>query len=534
MPPAVPHPPEHPPRRARYLVPLGTPRRSEILAALATAAVLASALFAPLALLLTVTFHVVSKLSRWRAVWLAVPAVCGGVWLLAIGPGNAIAALAAAMRGVAALLSRLVLKPAALGRLPAAEADKLASQFPVAIILAAGAAAVAWWGRWLHTDEWDLPPVRPGLASFCRGQWTAASVRSGGVVTRDGACLGVDRVTGRRVALSWRDAGAGVLVTGAARAPVLASGWQLTHAAVRRRKPVFVVDLAGNGQLPGMLAAVCAATAAPLQVFGEDATARYEPGQSPTAEELAVLRASPLGRWLGPDPGATDRIRLAEVVRHRAVVLFSLEQARYGRAAEVIANLVAADIAAVYSALSRNGVPAEGLSWFTESAGVAPEALVRLTAPRSQAWLGSVLTTIVSATAATLAEQAGAWVIHRLADRDLAAELAARTRTRLMPAPHVLAQRGVPGIEGAALGSGTGAGGSLSTVPVPAVPADTLCGLSDDEFVLVTGLAAAQSGARSPATVLTRCQAIAGRIPAQARAAPGPQAGGSCAPGRPA
>jgi hypothetical protein len=515
MPPAVPHPPEHSPRRARYLVPLGTPRRSELLAALATAAVLAGALFAPLALLLTGAFHAVSKLSRWRPVWLAVPAICGAVWLLATGPGTATAALAAAMRSVAALLSHLALKPAALGRLRIAQGRGLPSQFPVAIILAAGAAAVAWWVRWLHTDEWDLPPVRPGLASFCRRRWTAASVRSGGVVTRDGACLGVDRVTGRPVALSWRDAGAGVLVTGAARAPVLASGWQLVHAAVRRRKPVFVVDLAGSPQLPGMLAALCTATAAPLQVFGEGAAARYEPGQSLTAEELAVLRASPLGRWLGPEPGATARIRLAEVVRHRAVVLFSLDQRSHGRAAEVIANLVAADIAAVYSALQRNGVPAEGLSWFTECAGVAPEALAWLAAPGSQGGLGCVLTTVVPATAATLAGQAGACVIHRLADRDLAAELAARTGTRLAPVP-------------------------LGVMPVPVVPADTLCGLSDDEFVLVTGLAAAQAGARSAVTVLARCQAIAGRIPARfparsparIHAAPGPPAGGPRAPGR--
>jgi hypothetical protein len=533
MPPAVPHSPALPPRRARYLVPPGTPRRSEILAALAVAAVLASALFAPLALLLTGTFHAASKLSRWRPVWLALPACCGLIWLLAMGSDTTIAALATATRGVAALLPRLVRDPAVLGRLPTVQAHKLASQCPVALILAAGAAAVAWWVRWLHTDEWDLPPVRPGLVSFCRRRWTAASVRSGGVVTRDGACLGVNRVTGRPAALSWRDAETGVLVTGAARTAVLASGSQLVHAAIRRRRPVLVVDLAGSRPLREMLAGVCAATAAPLRVFAEDAAARYEPGQSLAAEDLAVLRASPVGRWLGPGPGATAPIRLAEVVRHRAVVLFSLDQRRQGQAAGVIANLVAADIAAVYSASGRTGIPSEGLCWFTECAGVAPEALARLTTPGSQAGLGCVLATVVPATAARLAEQAGACVIHRLADRDLAADLAARTGTRLVPVPRALAQRGVPGDGDAALGSGAGAAGPVGTMPVPVMPPDTLCELDDDEFVLVTGLAAARAGARSAVTVLAPCQAITGRIPAPVHARLDPLAGGSHSPGRP-
>ena len=160
MPAAVSLTQERPPRRARYLVPLGTPRRSEILGVLAVVAVAAGVLFAPLTLLLTLTFHAVSKISRWRPVWLAVPACCGAVWLLAIGPAAAVAAFTAGMGSVAGLLSHLVTDPAALGRLPAAEAHGLAGQFlspapasgsaaglppqvPVALILASGLAALA-------------------------------------------------------------------------------------------------------------------------------------------------------------------------------------------------------------------------------------------------------------------------------------------------------------------------------------------------------------------------------------------------------
>jgi hypothetical protein len=506
MPPGVPLVPERPPRRARYLIPPGTPRRGEVLAAPAVVAALAAALLAPLTLLLLVAFHTTSKISRWRPVWLAVPACCGAIWLLAAGPGTAVAAFGAAMGSVATVLSRLITDPPVLASLPGAEVHELAGQYPVALILAAGAAAVAWWVRWLHTDEWDLPAIRPGLASFCRRQWTAASVRSGGIVTRDGACLGIDRATGGPAALSWRDAGGGVLVTGAARPAVLASGWQLAHAAIRRRKPVIIVDLTGCQELPGWLAAVCSAAAAPLQVFGE---ARYLPGLRPAEDELAILRASPLGRWLGPGQSVDARISLAEVVRRRAVLLFSLDRRRYGRAAEVVADLVAADLAAAYAALGRKGVPSEGLCWFTECDGIDAEALASLVAPGSQPGLAAVLATSAPDTAARLAGQVGAGVFYRLADRDLAGELAVLTGTRLVAVAQVRPQA-------AEADAAPGPAVPLGTAPVPVVSAEELCGLGDDEFVLVTGLTTA------PVTVLPRCQAVAGPVPAQTLAqAPG-------------
>src|SRR6266516_2785775 len=185
-------------RRARYVIPLGTPRRRELLAALAVLGVLGGLLLAPVTLGLAVAFHAIGKITRWRPVWLAVP--------------------------------------------------------------------VAWWVVWLHTDEWRLPAPRPGLVSLCRRRLTAAFVKSGGVLTRSGACLGVDAGTGRPAAVPWREAERGVLVTGSARPAVAASGFQLVHAAIRLRKPVIVVDLAAGGELAGSLAAVCMATGAPLQV----------------------------------------------------------------------------------------------------------------------------------------------------------------------------------------------------------------------------------------------------------------------------
>src|SRR6266496_6465975 len=85
-------------RRARYVIPLGTPRRRELLAALAVLGVLGGLLLAPVTLGLAVAFHAIGKITRWRPVWLAVPVACGVVWVLAIGPAAALAGFLAAPR----------------------------------------------------------------------------------------------------------------------------------------------------------------------------------------------------------------------------------------------------------------------------------------------------------------------------------------------------------------------------------------------------------------------------------------------------
>ena len=291
-------------RRARYLIPLGTPRRRELLAALAVLGVLLGLLFAPVTLGLAVAFHAIGKITRWRPVWLAVPAACGLVWVLAIGPAAALAGFLAAPRAVIALLTGVTTGPARFAHLGTASTGSVRwfpGQFPVALILAAGLAAVAWWLDWLHTDEWRLPAPRPGLVSLCRRRFTAAFVKSGGVLTRSGACLGVDAVTGRPAAVPWRAAERGVLVTGCVRPAVAASGFQLVHAAIRLRKPVIVVDLAAGGELAGWVAAVCAATGAPLQVFGAAGTGYYEPFRDGDPERMAALVIGMLDWDQAPD-----------------------------------------------------------------------------------------------------------------------------------------------------------------------------------------------------------------------------------------
>ena len=518
----VPRAPQRPPRRARYLVPLGTPRRSEVLAAVAATAVAAGVLFAPLSLILAAAFHAVSKVSRWRPLWLWAPAACGIVWVLAAGPREAMATFGHGTAATAGALSRIFSGPAAVTRAGGAVYADGAGQLPLTLILGSGAAALAWWLRWMHTDEWDVPAARPGLVHIGRRRRTVASLRGGRVLTRDGACLGVDETTGRPAVLSWRDAGGGVLLTGAAGPAVRAPGLRLAHAAIRRRKPVVVVDLAGDAQLPGILAGICASVRAPLHVFGAADGPRYDPWVRLAAEQHAALLAVPWGPRPGVDAG--ERVSLDELVRQRAVALFVL--ARTGRrdAAGVIAGLVAADLAALYGSLYRGGIAPDGLCWFTECDGVDPMALAGLVAAGSPAGPAPVLATTVPRVAGGLAGRVNAVVSHRLADRGLAGELAALTGTTIVPMCRPPARAGAEdGNHSPSLAEASPAV-PLGTMLAPRVPADSLCALRSGEFVLVTGLTAAPAGGRrrggAAVTVRARCRAVSEPLPAR----PGPPA----------
>ena len=510
----VPRVPQRPPRRARYLVPLGTPRRGEVLAAVAAVAVTAGVLFAPLALILAAAFHAVSKVSRWRPLWLWAPAAGGIIWVLAVGPRGAAAGFGHGPAATASALSRIFTGPAAVARAGRAVYAEGAGQLPFALILGAGVAALVWWVRWMHTDEWDVPAARPGLVHIGRRRRTVASLRGGRVLTRDGACLGVDETTGRPAVLSWRDAGGGVLLTGAAGPAVRAPGLRLAHAAIRRRKPLIVMDLTGVAGLPGALAGICASVRAPLCVFGAADGPRYEPRVRPRAGQRAALHAVPWGPRRGLPAG--ERVSLDEVVRQRAVALFAL--AGTGDAAGVIAGLVAGDVAALYASWYRGGIAPDGVCWLTECGEVDPAALAGLVAAGSPAGLAPVLATTVPRAAADLAGRVGAVVIHRLADHGLAGELAALTGTTIVPLSRAPAGAGAE--DGNQLSSPAAASPSvpLGTMRVPVVPTGRLCALGSGEFVLVTGLAAAPADERrggARVAVRVRCRAVGEPVPAR-------------------
>ena len=262
---------ERTPRRARYLLPRGLPRRGEILAACVLAVVVAHVVFGQLTMVLAVAFYLITKVTRWRLSWLVVPAAAAVAWTVAVGLRPAAAGFAAGPAQVVGYLGASGQQVRHLFHVTGAFAGMarwLPRQLPLAILTGAAEAALAGGLSWLHTDEWNVRPARPGLMAAARRAATVRAIRGGGVVTREGGSLGVLPGSGARVALSWSEAAGGIAVCGSAERDVLTASFQLVYAAVRQRKPVLAVDLSGDQDLPGKLAAVCAGSGAPLQVFG--------------------------------------------------------------------------------------------------------------------------------------------------------------------------------------------------------------------------------------------------------------------------
>jgi len=275
------------PWRSSHPAPRDAPRHRELIAALGVAAVLAHVLAAQLTLLLVAVLYAIDAVSRWRPQWLAVPAGAGLLWALAIGPSRAVADLTAGPRQILGYLRGIGQHPAHLLRLSGAFADPghwLPGQLPLALILAsAEMLALGWLQRRLGGGrDW-----RPGLIVVARRRWITAQLRSGGVVTRDGCCVGLDVAAGRPAAISWREAEGGVLCAGTA-APA-EDGFTLALAAIRRRKPVIVVDLTGSPQLASALAAACLGPGAPFSRFSKDGPGYYEPLRGGDPARAAAL-----------------------------------------------------------------------------------------------------------------------------------------------------------------------------------------------------------------------------------------------------
>jgi hypothetical protein len=247
-------------------------------------------------------FYLVTKVTRWRLSWLTVPVLAAVAWTAAVGPRAAATGFADGPAQVARYLGASGQQVRHVLHFTAAFAGMarwLPRQLPLAIITGAAEAALACWLSWLHTDEWNLPPARPGLIVAARRAVTVRAIRAGAVVTRDGGCLGVEAGSGARVALAWSEAAGGISVCGSAGPDVLTTSFQLVHAAVRRRKPVLAVDLTSDPDLPARLAAVCTEAGAPLQVFGPAGPACYEPFRHGDPAWRASLIMAMLS-WEGP------------------------------------------------------------------------------------------------------------------------------------------------------------------------------------------------------------------------------------------
>ena len=177
------------PRRARYLVPRGLPRRDEILAVCVVVVVLAHVLFAQLTIILAAAFYLITRVTRWRLSWLAVPVVIGVAWTLAVGPRAAAAGFADGPAKVIAYLGASGHQIDHVLHFTGAFSGMggwLPRQLPLAILAGAAEAAVIGWLAWLHTDEVSSRPARPGLLVAARRTATQRAIRAGSVVTRAG------------------------------------------------------------------------------------------------------------------------------------------------------------------------------------------------------------------------------------------------------------------------------------------------------------------------------------------------------------
>jgi hypothetical protein len=501
------------PRRARHLIPKGLPRRREVVAVCAVAILVAHLLLAQLTLALALVFAVVSKTTRWRLWWLLAPAAAGLAWTLAAGPGNAIAGFTAGPSGILWHLGGGHLAGRA-GQPLAGFGDArswLPRQFPIALACGAVEAAVIGWLDWLRSDEWAVPQPRPGLVAAVRRALAASAIRAGTVVTRDGCALGVVPATGAIAELRWAELSCGTLVVGA---PVLEvaqdvtlAGLQVVHAALRRRKPVIVLDPGGgDAAIARALSTVCIATGTPLLANCHLQGVEHAVQVADTADSGAGVRTVGAGTvraggagasrlWgrgtsrerRSADPGPVD---LGGVVRERSAALLPANSPE-------LAARACGDLASLAADLHRIGVDGDALVWVPRGEQVPAQALATLVRDGTPVGLSVLIGTTSPTAAAELSGIVGTTLIHRLADPGLAASLAARTGMRLLPRPLATALAGqrpdsehgatppapdAPAYQGAAVTAAAAA--AVDLVPSPVIPARVLLTLGPAEFVL--------------------------------------------------
>jgi hypothetical protein len=441
------------PGRARHPVPASPPRGSRVVAACAVVLLVVQLLFAQLTLVLALLFVLTGRVSRWRLGWLAAPAAVGVGWALALGPGRATAGFAAGPAHVLDYLGRGRLA-AGLSHPSGAFAGAgswLPRQLPIALITGAaeaaligslgrlriGAAAVPSSGPSAVSSAVSppsAPPRRPGAIAAGRAALAGWLIRSGSVVTRDGCALGVAPGTGAVAELRWSEIAGGILVTGAEHQDVTVASLQVVHAALRRRKPLIVIDASADAAITRALTAACAATGTPLHRVGLD---------------------------------------LAAVIGERSAALVRVGSAE-------LAARACADITALAAGLRRIGVDGDGLVWVTDGERLPADAVAALIGDGRVGGLAVLIGTSSPAAAARLAGLAEARLILRVADPSLAAILAAPTSGQpVNGGPPVVA----PGIS-AGLGGMTAGAEPASR---PAVSASGLLSLGPGEFVLTVG-----------------------------------------------
>jgi hypothetical protein len=259
---------------------------------------------APVTLGLAAAFVLIGRVSRWRPLWLIVPAVAGLGWAAGAGAGRAIAGYVFVGSRLIRTLTEPAPLPAHLARLALLASywrHGLPVQLPIALIVAAVQAR-------LTVRLAAGKRFRPGVIVAARRACLRAARRRGQFATPDGCCVGLIPDTGRRATISWEEARGGVLITGRDLASVTSTGLELAVAAVQHRKTVIVADLAASAAgdcgpceaLAVSVRAACTRLRAPLAILDAD-RGYYDPFERAGPEGAARL-ASAMIDWTGTGP----------------------------------------------------------------------------------------------------------------------------------------------------------------------------------------------------------------------------------------
>lgn len=376
-------------------------RRGELAAGLATAAIAGQLLFAPAMLLSATALVVVGRVSRWRPHWLAVATAASVIWLFATGLLPAVGAFAAASRHLAGLLLAAASQPRTLahpGVVAAGAARWSAMGLPPAMVAACGEAWLVLWLGWLRPTarlrtRWQW---RPGLVAAVRRRMSAAALRAGHTVTRDGCAVGVATETGKLASFTWAEARHGVLLTGADGD---LSGLAITCAALRRRKTVVIIGCAG---LP--------------------AATHAHRGRDAVVERVGRLSRS-FGVPVTVAGAGSCATAIGRAVRRRETVLIPT-----GTQLADEAQRAAAQLAAVLSGLRDLGLRADCVTWLDGVELMDPASVGELLALAPLTGTVMVVSTADSAAAAHLASAAAVVAVGHPVGADLELALAARLR----------------------------------------------------------------------------------------------------------
>ena len=420
----------------------GSFRSGELAAGLAAVTVVAQCALAPVTLLAAGLLVLVGRISRWPLAWLLLPALGSACWLAVEGlPATAHAFTAGAGRLISADLA-IALHPGRLLHPAAAFAGAvrwLPRELPLLLLAGTAEAAIVLWPR--HAQRSGLitalrpglvAPQWPGLVAALRRRAAAAALAAGHTVTADGFAIGVSG-SGRRAAVSWAQAGRGVLLTGGDPAELDQIGLAIACAAARRRKAMLVLDLSAAGARRGVCVQVaCLAERVGAPVTYPGCVADNGPGAS-EAGTVGAARTSGVVS-LG---GAFGR-----AIRRRSVVLVPVPRARAaqsgaaqsgaaqsgaaqsGAAQSEAAQQALSELAGTLTSLRELGLRADCLAWVVGCEAADASRLSGLLALGHATGTAVVLSSTSPELAADLAAEAGVVVASGPITGNLAERLA--------------------------------------------------------------------------------------------------------------